>query len=283
MGHFIVVKENTRFIFGAKPSSPLAGPKTNKYYKKGKLGDSLTNFGKGAWDTAIGTLGYRFEDTGVGPLMNALMSAIADDENIWKASRMAMPFGKPGELIEWSDMPRLAYPVEAVTGRIFPIPSRVDQDKVRQARLENLIPPPDQNLFSSEADGGVGISPSEVNKFNHFLNEEALIKSPWTNKTHVGIHSFILEIINRPEYKQLGGSDVVSPYTTGNWDRKNSERANWIKALIKNQINIVKWQWVDGSEYPNKIPDPKAPNGFRYQTWFAEPELRELLNSRKEE
>ena len=281
-------KELSRFVFGAKPSSPLSGAKpfgleANKYYKKGKLGDSLTNFGKGGVDTFIGTLGYRFEDTGVGPLMYALQSAIADDENIWKASRMAMPFGKPGELIEWSDMPRLAYPVEAVTGRIFPIPSRVDQDKVRLARLENLIPPPDQNLFSSEADGGVGISPSEVNKFNHFLNEEALIKSPWTNKTHVGIHSFILEIINRPEYKQLGGSDVVSPYTTGNWDRKNSERANWIKALIKNQINIVKWQWVDGSEYPNKIPDPKAPNGFRYQTWFAEPELRELLNSRKEE
>ena len=194
-----------------------------------------------------------------------------------------MPFGKPGELINHSDLPRLAYPIEALTGRIFPINSRVDDDKVRQARLDNLIPPIDRNLFSSESDGQIGLSDTAVNELNHFLNEDALFISPWTGKTHVGIHAFITEIVNRPEYKQLSGADVVSPYRTGNWDRKNSTRADWIKSLIRNQINIVKWQWVDGEEYPQQIPDPKAPGGFRQQRWFADPELRELINSRKKD
>ena len=275
-------RDLSRMIFKSKKAGPLEGPGTPKYYKKGGL-HGIGNIGWGAYNTLIGTLGYRFEDTGVGPLIDAISSVIADDPTIWQGSRQAMPFGKPGELINHSDLPRLAYPIEALTGRIFPINSRVDDDKVRQARLDNLIPPIDRNLFSSESDGQIGLSDTAVNELNHFLNEDALFISPWTGKTHVGIHAFITEIVNRPEYKQLSGADVVSPYRTGNWDRKNSTRADWIKSLIRNQINIVKWQWVDGEEYPQQIPDPKAPGGFRQQRWFADPELRELINSRKKD
>ena len=272
-----------RLIFKGKKAGVLENKLTPQYYKKGKWHENVGNFAHGVTGTLIGTLGYRFEDTGVGDLVDAISSVIANDPTIWKASRQAMPFGKPGEVIEWSDLPRFAMPIESITGRIFPINSKVDDDKVRQARLDNLIPPIDRNLFSSESDGQIGLSDTAVNELNHFLNEDALFISPWTGKTHVGIHAFITEIVNRPEYKQLSGADVVSPYRTGNWDRKNSTRADWIKSLIRNQINIVKWQWVDGEEYPQQIPDPKAPGGFRQQRWFADPELRELINSRKKD
>jgi len=267
-------RDLSRMIFKSKKAGPLEGPGTPKYYKKGGL-HSIGNVGWGAYNTLIGTLGYRFEDTGVGPLIDAISSVIADDPTIWQGSRQAMPFGKPGELINHSDLPRLAYPLEALTGRIFPINSRVDDDKVNQARLDNLIPPIDRNLFS---DRGVGISDTTINEINHFLNEDALFTSPWTGKTHVGIHALVTEIVNRPEYKQMSGSDVVSPYRTGNWDRKNSDRANWIKSIIRNQIKIVIEQWVDGEEHRQQIPDPKSPGGLRPQRWYADPELRELLN-----
>ena len=264
---------------GAKQSSPLESKFSAKYYKKG----SPANLGWGAVDTIIGTGGYLFEDNAVGPIVNAISSVIADDPTIWQASRRAMPFGKPGELITWSDQPRLGMAIEAVTGRSFPIKSRAEDDPVNQARLDNLIPPIDRNLFMSKNDGEIALSDGMVNELNHFLNEDALILSPVTGKTHVGIYSYILELVNSPEYKQLSGADVVNPYKTGNWDRKNSVRADYIKSMIRQAINVVKWQWVDGSEYPQQIPDSKAPGGLRPQRWFAEPELRKLINSRKKD
>ena len=262
------------FITKQKMADPVSGLSANKYFKKGKAIDNILN-PNAAFDTVIGTFGYLFEETGIGSVVNGLTSVLADDETIWLATRQAMPYGEPGEVIEWSDMPRLAYPIQAATERFFPIKSR-SAEPVNKARLENLIPPVGPDIFSSS---GVGLNKTALNEFQHFLNTDALIKSNYSNKVHVGIKSYILELINRPEYQQLQGSDVSSPYVTGNWDRKNSTRANWIKNSIRNKINIVKWQWVDGG---NQIPDPDSPTGYRDQLWVADPELRQLINQQRE-
>ena len=274
----------SRLAFKYKPADPLGGPlATQKWFKKGSTWEGTQNVLGGTWDTIIGTFGYRFEDVGVSQLVNGMLDVFYEDRNYWEASRMAMPFGEPGELIPFYDLPRLGFPLQAATGRFFPINSRVDDNKVRKAVLDNLIPPIGPDIFSSESDGGVGLSPAVVNELNHFLNEDALFPDPFIEtKTHVGIHSFIMSIINSPNYKSLSGSDVVSPYVTGNWDRENSDRANWIKGLIRDSINVVKWQWLNGSETPSWIPDPKAPDGKRKQRWFADPKLRDLILKRQD-
>tara|TARA_R100000458_G_scaffold18234_1_gene15806 strand:- start:717 stop:7070 length:6354 start_codon:yes stop_codon:yes gene_type:complete len=264
------------FVTQEKAADPLSGLGTNKWYKKGKDGFAQWNTGR-VIDTFVGTLGYFWEETGIGTVMNGLMSFIADDETLWLASRAAQPFGKPGEVIRWSDYPKLAYPIHAFLGKFAGFKSKTD-DPVSKAVLENLILPFGPETFRKE---GVGLSKSMANEFNHFLNNDALIPSDYDPSViHVGIYDYILELVTHPDYTQLPGSDLSSPYTTGNWDRQNSIRADWLKTTIRNKVNIIKNQWLEGN---NKIPDEKSPTGYRDQIWVAPPELRDLIYQSKED
>ena len=270
-------KTIARTITPGKPADPLGRFEARQFYKKGKLGKgeagiSLEGSIENVVDTSLGLLGYAGEYLGISPFVDEFLAVVQDSPELRMRSRKAMPFGEPGEMAVYSKYPQLTYPIMAILGRFMPTPSKINSP-VDDAVVKHLALPPGKNVFATE-EGGVVLNDTALNNFHWFMNEEALIASPWNpEKTHVGFHSFIKELIERPEYTSREGT--VSPFSGVDTERSDRAQTDYFRRMIQDQVNLVKMQWVDGN---NKYPDPKT-GELRPQRWKASPELRQLIYS----
>jgi hypothetical protein len=265
-----------RTITPGKPATQVGRFESTQYFKKGQFGEtagldvmgSLENL----LDTGIGLFGYAGEGLGIVPMVDALNAAVNQSPELLLRSRKADPYGKPGEMVQYSKYPQLTYPIQAILGRFLPTPSNFE-DPVAVARSKHLLMPPGKELFATKEGGEVVLNDMAINNFHWFMNEEMLITSPWTGEVHVGMYAYINEIINRPEYKEKEGT--VSPFTGVDPERTNREQTKFLRRMVKDAYNLGKWQWVKGL---NTYPDPKT-GELRPQRWKAGPELQELINS----
>ena len=226
-----------------------------------------------AGDTLLGLFGPSLENNGLVLAQEAVEAWLTNNPEKLAASRQALWYGKPGEILSYAKLPQLAYPIQAVTERFMPFYANTD-DRVYQAMRDNLVAPPGTDLFLKS--NGVKLSKTAVNNFNHFLNSEALILDPFDpNKTHVGMYSFVNSIINSADYKNA--VKATSPFRgkNANWERGTPTDAagNMLRSYVANEINFQKNRWVEGK---NLIPDSKT-GKLRPQQYKAEPQLVEML------
>ncbi len=87
--------------------------------------------------------------------------------------------------------------MQAVLGRYWPFPDKLVDDPVAKEMVNNLISPPKTNLYHSD---GVGINPSVLNDFNHFLNSEFDDYDPIENKDYNSTHEYQKDFINNNFY-----------------------------------------------------------------------------------
>ena len=230
-----------------KPASPTTRYIEKGFYERGKLGtvdgkDSL----HAAIDGAFGVFGSSTEYSGVGLLADAVASYFQGDQELRQRSRKALWYGTPGETINARHAGKW-YPLQAVLGRYWPFPDKLAEDPVAKEMVYNLISPPKTNLYHSD---GVGINPTVLNDFNHFLNSEFQYYDPIEDKEYVGIHSYLKDFVTSKFYTQYPSVDspfkqtVVpagplafpSNVTDANWDRESNTR----KAILQKEVDKLK-------------------------------------------
>jgi hypothetical protein len=269
-----------QIVRGIRPGKPA--DLTSRYQRKAAIskvkvgksekfnfGTALRNTVVEVGDTMAGLVGPSFESNGLNLMFDAIEAVVTQNPEKLAASRQALWYGKSGEILSYSKLPQLAYPIQAVTDRFMPFYSKTD-DPVYQAMRDNLVAPPGVDLFARQ---NVKISKTSLNSFNHFLNSESLFIDPWTGKTHVGLYSFVKSIISRPEYKNR--AQVTSPFKGKdfNWERQGDPSGDFLRAEVRKAINIAKDQWVRGE---NQILDPKT-GKYRPQQYKADPSIVEML------
>jgi hypothetical protein len=152
--------------------------------------------------------------------------------------------------------------MQAVLGRYWPFPDKLVDDPVAKEMVNNLISPPKTNLYHSD---GVGINPSVLNDFNHFLNSEFEYYDPIENKEYKGIHAYLKDFVTSKFYTQYPSVD--SPFkqtvvpagplafptnvTDANWDRESNTRATILQKEVDKLKEIAKEQFLLG-ELPNQ-------------------------------
>lgn len=276
-----LTKQIVRGLRPGKPADTVSRFQKQSAFNKKKNGkaqavslDQTIKAGlTGVGDTMVGLFGPSFENNGLTLAIEAIDFFITQNPEKLAASRQALWYGKPGEILSYAKLPQLAYPIQAVTERFMPFYANTD-DPVYQAMRDHLVAPPGTDLFLRTS--GVKLSKTAVNNFNHFLNSEALILDPFDKtKTHVGMYSFIKSIINSPNYKNALKATNPFKGKNANWVQGMPEDAagNTLRSYVKNEIDFQKNRWVEGK---NQIPDPKT-GKLRPQFYKAEQQLVDML------
>lgn len=237
-----------------KPASPITKYSSTQYYETGKKVGQLTDksFLTGALDTALGSYGIAAEYTGVGALTDAFTEVIRNEPGFRDASRKALWYGKPGETVNANHAGKW-YPVQAVLGRYWLFPDKLEDDVVAKEMVYNLIPPPRTTLYSSD---GVTINESVLNNFNHFLNSEFEYFDVPTGKAYKGINGYLKDLINSKLYQSYPSVDSPFKQTSmfgvqvgegADWDRENNQRRVILKGEVDRLISIAKEQFLFGT------------------------------------
>jgi len=255
-----------------KPASPVTRFAGKQAYQTGKLGEkgiTMADISNSILDSAFGSFGIATEYSPVGVLADALVSVIRNEPDYRTASRKALWYGKPGATVNANHAGKW-YPLQAILGRYWLFPDKLETDPVAREMVYNLNPGPRKTLFSSD---GVGINEAELNNFNHFFNSEFEFYDDTFKKEYKGVHSYFKDLVTSKLYTQYPGVD--SPYRIGpmglvqdpNWGREDNMRRVILKNETDRLISIAKEQFLNGN-----LP------GQRYK---ASPELKQMvLNNR---
>jgi len=253
-----------------KPASPVSKFATSKFYSRGKIGEkgiSLEDFRNSVADSMFATFGIATEYNPIAILTEATMAAITKDPELRTRSRKALWYGTPGTTVNANNA-GVWYPIQAVLGRYWAFPNKIEEDPVAKEMVYNLVSPPRKTLYHSD---GVGINDSVLNNFNHFLNSEFTFYA--NGKQYKGTHKYLKELVTSKEYTQYPGVD--SPFKMGpfglvqdaNWNREDNMRSVILKNEVSKLIGIAKEQFLMGD-----LP------GQRYK---APPEMKQMiLNNR---
>lgn len=252
-----------------KPASPGTRYSAKGFYEQGKtIGETQENLFNNLLDTSLGTFGMAAEYTGVGALADAFASTISGDPGFREASRKALWYGKPGETVNANHAGKW-YPVQAVLGRYWAFPDKLEDDVVAKEMVYNLISPPRTTLFQSD---GVTINDSILNRFNHFLNSDFEYYHIANGKTYKGIHGYLKDLIESDLYQSYPSVDSPFKQTSmfgvqvgkgANWDRDNSMRKVILKGEVDRLISIAKEQFLAGELPSGETPQYQAPDDLK--------------------
>lgn len=253
-----------------KPASPVSKFATSKFYSRGKIGEkgiTIDDFKNSIFDSMFSTFGIASEYSPVGLLTDAAMTVITKDPEYRTMSRKALWYGTSGQTVNANNAGAW-YPIQAVLGRYWTFPNKMENDPVAKEMVYNLVSPPRKTLYHSD---GVGINDIVLNEFNHFLNSEFTFFA--NGKQYKGTHKYLKELVTSKEYTQYPGVD--SPFKMGpfglvqdaNWNREDNMRSVILKNEVSKLIGIAKEQFLMG-----ELP------GQRYK---APPEMKQMiLNNR---
>lgn len=243
----------TQGINPRKPASPVTRFAQRGWYERGSMsekGMTVQDVVNSAIDTGFGTFGIAAEYNPVGFLADAVVSIMKNEPE--GRSRKALWYGKPGETIN-SNHAGKWYPLQAVLGRYWAFPDKLEGDPVSKEMVYNLIAPPRTSLYNSD---GVGINETILNDFNHFLNSEFEYRDPATGKTHKGIYSALKDLIKSPIYTQYPSVDSPFKMTVGpfgvpvaqaDWDRDNNMRRTILSNYVRTLVDIAKEEFLMGT------------------------------------
>ncbi len=255
-----------------KPASPVTRFAGKRAYETGKLGEkglTMADIGNSILDSAFGSFGIASEYSPVGVLADAFVSVIRNEPEFRTESRKALWYGKPGATVNANHAGKW-YPLQAILGRYWLFPDKLETDPVAREMVYNLNPGPRKTLFSKD---GVGINEAELNNFNHFLNSEVEFYDDNFKKEYKGIYGYLKDLVTSKIYTQYPSVD--SPFRIGpmglvqdpNWGREDNMRRVILKNETDRIISIAKEQYLNGN-----LP------GQRYK---ASPELKQMvLNNR---
>lgn len=245
-----------------KPASPITRFASEGFYERGKLGEkgvTLADVGNSALDTAFGTFGIAAEYSPVGFIADALVTILKNEPEA--RSRKALWYGKAGETVNTNHAGKW-YPLQAVLGRYWAFPDKLEGDPVAKEMVYNLIPPPRTSLFN---DDGVGMNETVLNDFNHFMNQEFEYRDS-TGKEYKGIYGAIRDYVTSKEYTQYPSLDspfkmIVGPggfpLAQADWDRDNNMRRTKLKDYTDTLISIGKEQFLNGDRPGQKYKAPE--------------------------
>jgi len=258
----------TQGINPRKPASPITRFVQRGWYERGSMsekGMTIQDVVNSAIDTGFGTFGIASEYSPVGFLADAVVSIMKNEPEA--RSRKALWYGKPGETINANHAGKW-YPLQAVLGRYWPFPDKLDGDPVAKEMVYNLIAPPRTSLYNSD---GVGINETILNDFNHFLNSEFEYRDPVTNKTHKGIYSALKDLIKSPIYTQHPSVDSPFKMTVGpfgvpiaqaDWDRDNNMRRTILSDYVRTLVDIAKEEFLMGTNPGQRYKMPEDMKQF---------------------
>ena len=249
-----------------KPASPVSKFSPTKVYTRGKIGEkgiTPQDFANSLVDSAFASFGSATEYSPVGVIADAVMTVIKQDPEYRTGSRKALWYGPPGTTVSANHAGKW-YPFQAVLGRYWAFPDKLEEDPVAKEMVYNLVSPPRKTLFHSD---GVGINDTVLNDFNHFLNSEFTFFE--NGKQYKGVHKYLKELVTSKEYTQYPGVD--SPFRIGpfglvqdaNWNREDNMRSVILKNEVSKLIGIAKEQFLMGD-----LP------GQRYK---APPEMKQMI------
>lgn len=247
----------TQGIDPRRPASPGTQYTNRKFYETGKkLGEGGNETKEklllGMTDTALGTFGMAAEYVGVGALVDAFSAVIRNEPGFREASRKALWYGKSGETVNANHAGKW-YPIQAVLGRYWAFPDKLEDDVVAKEMVYNLISPPRNTLYASD---GVTINDSVLNSFNHFLNSEFEYYDVPTGKAYKGINGYLKDLINSDLYQQYPSVDSPFKQTSmfgiqvgegADWDRSNNQRRVILQGEVDRLISIAREQFLFGT------------------------------------
>jgi len=253
----------TQGIDPRKPASPGTRYSGQQFYETGKtLSETSSNLLGSMTDTALGTFGMAAEYTGVGALADAFAAVIRDEPGFREASRKALWYGKSGETVNANHAGKW-YPLQAVLGRYWAFPDKLEDDVVAKEMVYNLISPPRNTLYASD---GVTINDSVLNSFNHFLNSEFEYYDVPTRKAYKGINGYLKDLINSDLYQQYPSVDSPFKQTSmfgiqvgegADWDRDNNQRRVILQGEVDRLISIAREQFLLGTVANQRYKAPE--------------------------
>ena len=254
-----------------KPASPITRYNQKGWYERGSMsekGITVQDVGNSFLDTAFSTFGIAAEYNPLGFLVDTAVSVIKNEPEA--RSRKALWYGKPGTTVNANHAGKW-YPLQAVLGRYWAFPDKLEGDPVAKEMVYNLIAPPRTSLYNSD---GVGINETILNDFNHFLNSEFEYRNPVTGKEHKGVYSAIKELINDPIYTQHPAIDSPFKMTVGpmgipiaqaDWDRDNNMRRSILSDYVRTLISNAKEQFLMGTNPGQRYKMPEEMKQFILQ------------------
>jgi hypothetical protein len=254
-----------------KPASPVTRFAQKGWYERGSMsekGITVQDVGNSLLDTAFGTFGIAAEYNPLGFLVDTAVSVLKNEPET--RSRKALWYGKPGTTINANHAGKW-YPLQAVLGRYWAFPDKLEGDPVAKEMVYNLIAPPRTSLYNSD---GVGINETILNDFNHFLNSEFEYRNPTTGKEHKGIYSAIKELISDPIYTQHPSIDSPFKMTVGpmgipiaqaDWDRDNNMRRSILSDYVRTLISDAKEKFLMGTNPGQRYKMPEEMKQFILQ------------------
>lgn len=217
----------------SRPASAVTRLVSSRSYKQEKISkedftavDALQSLG----NTGLSVVGLNSEYT-TSPLLEAVITYFGNDPEFRLASRKAVPYGKPNQVVRASTAPWWN-PVQSVLGRFW-WGSNDLEDPVNRELVTNLIKPPSNRLFSSY---GVTMGDKDLNAYNHYLNTEH--EFTVNGKEYVGIYSYLKDVVSDPDYKKYPSVD--SPFKIGafgifndaDWDRETNIRKRILQSAV---------------------------------------------------
>jgi hypothetical protein len=254
-----------------KPASPITRFAQRGWYERGSVsekGMTIKDFGNSLLDTAFGTFGIAAEYSPLGFLTDAVVSVARNEPEA--RSRKALWYGKPGTTINANHAGKW-YPLQAVLGRYWAFPDKLEDDPVAKEMVYNLIAPPRTSLFNSD---GVGINETILNDFNHFLNSEFEYRDPTTGKEYKGVYNALKDFIKDPIYTQHPSVDSPFKMTVGpmgvpiaqaDWDRDNNMRRTLLSNYVRTLIDNAKEQFLMGNIPGQRYKMPEEMKQFILQ------------------
>lgn len=248
----------------SKPASAVTRLAGSRSYKQEKVSEKSFGFKDAATSIAnsgLSVIGLNSEYT-TSPLLDAVISVATQDPEFRLASRKAVPYGKPNQVVRASTAPWWN-PIQSVLGRFW-FGSNDLEDPVNRELVTNLIKPPSNRMFSKF---GVTMGDQDLNAFNHYLNTEH--EFTIEGKSYVGIHSYLKDVVNDPDYKKYPSVD--SPFKIGafgvfndaDWDRETNIRKRILQSAVDTVVNSAKNTFLMGD-----LPD---------QRFKASEELKNLV------
>ena len=246
-----------------KPASPITRFASEGFYERGKLGEkgvTPADVGNSLLDTAFGTFGIAAEYSPVGFIADALVTVLKNEPEA--RSRKALWYGKPGETVNANHAGKW-YPLQAVLGRYWAFPDKLEGDVVAREMVNNLIPGPRRSLFNND---GVGVNDTVLNDFDHFMNSEFEYRDQVTGKEYKGIYGAIKDFVTSKDYTQYPSLDSPFKMTVGpagfplaqaDWDRDNNMRRALLKDYVDTLISIGKEQFLNGDRPGQKYKAPE--------------------------
>ena len=245
-----------------KPASPTTQFGRKGWYARNQkamlgftLNDALVGLSDTVVDTTLNTFGVSLETQPLRPLINRFIAIVKNEPEA--RSRKALWYGKPGETVSANHAGKW-YPLQAVLGRYWPFPDKLEGDVVATEMVNNLAPPPKASDFHKY---GISVSETTLNDFNHFMNSEFLYRDPITGKQYKGVYSYLKDFIKSPLYQSLPATDSPFKMPTfsnpANWDRSENPRRKYLVDEIRVLKDKAITQFIQGTNPGQKYKLPE--------------------------